>query len=113
MLVLFSKFVSRVRGCSTEGLEGPLARASEFRLASWVQVGGLPLDPTSASPPPYVTTCAPLSIGGARRSGPSKACPASHSHAGDRWQVTVVPGGTESWSCHRQGRDVLGDPAVS
>lgn len=35
MPVFFSKFVTRVPGCSTEGLEGPLTGASEDRLGSW------------------------------------------------------------------------------
>lgn len=48
MLVFFGKFVTRVRGCSTEGLEGPLAGASEDRLGSWAPAAGWRLDPAPA-----------------------------------------------------------------
>lgn len=89
VLVLFSKFVTRVCGCSTEGLEGPLAGASEDRLESWV-----PLDPAPASPPPspvrnHVRAVQPpQSQQTCGKSGWSKArlvfvALAGHSHAGD------------------------------
>lgn len=51
MLVFFGKFVTRVRGCSTEGLEGPLAGASEDRLGSWAPAAGWRLDPPQPPPP--------------------------------------------------------------